>query len=218
MWPAAVEGTIPRAMASAAPEEAFNIPLVAPGSEPVSIEQVTDRSALAVLESEWDALSHRALHASFFSSSEWTRAWLDAFQGERRLLFLVVRRGADLVGVVPLLSGAGGRLCGNRGLETALNDHSPGGDLLLEGDPLPLLGAVLNHLRRTQGPTSLRLPRLPAASPVAVALRRSAAAGRLGVLEQPSRAPRWFASTRIGRPTSPARGGPGERGSASAGA
>ena len=159
---------------------------------PLGVEEVKDRAALAPLAAEWDELSDRVRDGSLFSSCDWMSSWLESFQGERPLCLLLARRGTRLVGVFPLVGGIRGWLYGGAGLETPLNEQSPCGGLLFEGDPTPVVAAFLDHIRSTRGRLPVRLPLLPAASGAAGALRSIAAAGRYRVYEKPSRS-----STRI---------------------
>lgn len=156
------------------------------------VEEVSDREALAALAAQWEDLIGRAREASFFSSWEWMAAWLESFQGERPLAMLLARSGSTLVGILPLLGGYRRWAWGRSGLEAAMNEQSPNGSLLYDGDPAPVLKAFLDHLSRTRGPAALNLPLFPAGSPAVTALRGIAAASRFKVFERPSRC-----STRI---------------------
>lgn len=158
-----------------------------PSTRSLQVEEIAEAAALVALGGEWGDLASRAERPSFFSTWEWTQAWLESFQGSRRLVLLLVRSGGRLVGVVPLLEGRGRWLRGKPGLELAVNKHSPSAGLLCEGDPLPVLAAALDHLLRTRGRTGIYCPLVLAASPVAAAIRELGRSGRLKVLEKESR-------------------------------
>lgn len=158
---------------------------------PLTIEEISDRGAVATLAGEWEALSGRSREGSLFSSREWISAWLESFQRERPFVLLLARRGSALVGLLPLLEGARSGLCGGRGLETPMNEQSPCGSLLCD-EPEPVFEAFLDHVRRTRGALPLRLPLFPSGSATVRALRGIAATGRFRLHERPSRC-----STRI---------------------
>lgn len=160
--------------------------VIGPGQ--LAVEEVSDRAAVASLAPEWEDLIGRTGRACFFSSREWLDAWLASFRTEQPLALLLARRGSTLVGLLPLLEGTRGWLCGGSGgLEGPVNEQTPCGSLLCEGDPAPILAAFLGHVRRTRGRVPLHLPLFAADGAPVQALREIAAEGRYRVAEKPSR-------------------------------
>jgi CelD/BcsL family acetyltransferase involved in cellulose biosynthesis len=160
----------------------------APAASSLAVEEVRDAQALPALAGEWRELSSRAPQSSFFSTWEWTQAWLEGFRGRRRLALLLARSQRRLVGALPLLEDRRGCLPLGPGLELAVNKHSPSASLLHAGDPGPFLTACLSHLERTRGRAAgLRLPLVCADSPTAAAIRELGRGDHLTVAERPGR-------------------------------
>lgn len=128
---------------------------------PLTVEEVSERAALDSFTGEWSALDGRATEASFFSTWEWISSWLDSFHEGRPLSVLFARRGGRLVGVLLLVEGTPGRVC-RVGLQMPMNGQTPCGSLSYEGSPAPVLGAFVEHIRRTRGRVAMKLPLLAA--------------------------------------------------------
>lgn len=110
------------------------------------------------LAAEWDDMV-AALGAGPFVRPAWIEAWARAFLApavRRRLMVLTARRGARLVGVLPVLPAVGG------GLRSPTNVHTPQFDVVAGDDGVAgaLVGALLE--RR---PRRLSLAYLPAGRP-----------------------------------------------------
>jgi len=152
----------------------------------LTVEEVGDRAALDAFAGEWMALDGRATEANFFSTWEWVSSWLDSFHDGRPLAVLFARRAGRLVGVLPLVPGTRGRLC-RVGLQTPANAQTPGGGPVYEGPPAPVLGAFVEHVRRTRGRIGLKLPLLAADSRAVAAVDEVATSHRCGLHRRPSR-------------------------------
>ena len=155
----------------------------------LSLEHVTDATALDALRDEWNALLAASATRSPFLRHEWIATWWDVF-GADFDLHVVLVRDADgaLVAAAPLMTGAGpgrlrGRLrhlmfVGQRG-ET----HAEHLDVLARPDaPAEAIGALARGLREEVGPwDALLLERVPADSPTLAALEAALAASGLPV-------------------------------------
>lgn len=153
----------------------------------LTVAEVADTRSLEALAADWRDLEARARERCFFSSWDWTASWLESFRGERRLVALVAREEDRLVGVLPLLQKKWRAPLSRPRLEFAANEQSPCACILHEGPSAPVIGAVLEHLARTRGRSSLRLPLLPDGAEAHAALREQAAARDLRVFERPGR-------------------------------
>ena len=71
-----------------------------------AIEIVEGGRILDSFSSEWDHLSHESPHASPFQSRQWMSHWLNHFSDPSRLKTIVVREGADIVALFPLIKHA----------------------------------------------------------------------------------------------------------------
>lgn len=149
------------------------------------VEEVSDPGALGALADEWRDLEDRAEEGGFFLSWEWVSTWLEHFRGERPLAVLLVREGARLVGVLPLLEGEDGALWRRRSLVAAVNNQSPRAGLLCESDAELVVKALLEHLRSTRTFVRLRLSLYESGSSLAAVLPQ--ASRGFGLVTQPSR-------------------------------
>ena len=107
-------------------------PLAQPVSQACSVEIVTDASAFERLEPEWNEAVERAGIAHPFLRHEWLWTWWECFGQGRRLHIVIVRAGARIVAIAPLLSETVS-LCGIpvRQLRLMFNDHTPRADVIV---------------------------------------------------------------------------------------
>jgi CelD/BcsL family acetyltransferase involved in cellulose biosynthesis len=124
----------------------------------LSVEEVSEPSALVRYADEWRGLAEHAPEGGFFLSWEWVSTWLECFRGERPLVILLVREGTRLVGVLPLLQERRGFLWRRRCLVGAVNNQSPRAGLLCEGETGLVFRALLDHLRSARRRLRLLLP------------------------------------------------------------
>jgi CelD/BcsL family acetyltransferase involved in cellulose biosynthesis len=114
----------------------------------------SERQFLA-LSGEWDTLFKGAPLATPFQSWSWLSAWWSAYGAPRVLRVITVRRGGQLVGVLPLMLD---RRFGRARLEfvgTGLSDHLDG--LVLEGMEAEVVAAWVRALRALGGWTVVDL-------------------------------------------------------------
>jgi CelD/BcsL family acetyltransferase involved in cellulose biosynthesis len=107
------------------------------------------------LSGEWDTLFKGAPRATPFQSWSWLSAWWSAYGDPRVLRVITVRRGGQLVGVLPLMLD---RRLGRARLGfigTGLSDHLDG--LVLEGMEDEVVAAWVRALRALGGWTVLDL-------------------------------------------------------------
>ena len=106
--------------------------LAQPVSDACSVEIVTDASAFARLELEWNDAVERAGLAHPFLRHEWLATWWECFGEGRQLHIVIVRADAQIIAIAPLLSEAVS-LCGIpvRQLRLMFNDHTPRADVIV---------------------------------------------------------------------------------------
>jgi CelD/BcsL family acetyltransferase involved in cellulose biosynthesis len=107
------------------------------------------------LSGEWDTLFKGAPRATPFQSWSWLSAWWSAYGDSRVLRVITVRRGGQLVGVLPLMLD---RRLGRARLGfigTGLSDHLDG--LVLEGMEDEVVAAWVRALRALGGWTVVDL-------------------------------------------------------------
>jgi CelD/BcsL family acetyltransferase involved in cellulose biosynthesis len=108
------------------------------------VEEVTERSAFAALEGEWEALRRRVGVRGPFHSARWMAVTASAI-APRSLRLLVAHRGGALAGVLPLmeerrrLGGVPARI-----LRSLSDDHSQRFDAIVDGDDAAT--ALVDHL------------------------------------------------------------------------
>jgi CelD/BcsL family acetyltransferase involved in cellulose biosynthesis len=107
-------------------------PLAQPVADACSVEIVTDASAFARLEPEWNEVVERAGLAHPFLRHEWLSTWWECFGEGRQLHIVIVRADAQIIAIAPLLSEAVS-LCGIpvRQLRLMFNDHTPRADVIV---------------------------------------------------------------------------------------
>lgn len=115
----------------------------------ISVEAVTEYDAFLDLAPDWNRLVEEAEIDHPFLRHEWFRAWWDSFGTGKQLHILVVRRGAETIGIAPLMLSPA-RIYGlkMRRLQSIHNDHSPRFDLIVGGLPEDVYGAIWNYLSR----------------------------------------------------------------------
>ncbi len=67
------------------------------------IEKITTREAFQALAPEWNSLLERSAANTIALTHEWLTTWWDVFGKGRELCILLVRDGANLIGIAPLL-------------------------------------------------------------------------------------------------------------------
>jgi len=75
----------------------------------VRIATIDSEQEFALLAPEWDALLRRSLHNGPFLRHHWLQAWWETY-GVGRLNVVTLRRGGDLIGVLPTFTATAGRL------------------------------------------------------------------------------------------------------------
>ena len=107
-------------------------PLAQPIADACSVETVTDASAFARLESEWNDAVDRAGVTHPFLRHEWLRTWWECFGDGRGLHILIARSEARIIAIAPLLSEKTS-VCGIpvRQLRLMVNDHTPRADVIV---------------------------------------------------------------------------------------
>src|SRR5688500_6138288 len=108
-----------------------------------SVEVITDVSTFVGMESVWNETVERAAIAHPFLRHEWLRTWWDCFGAGRRLHIVVVKDGADVVAIAPLMTEQV-HMYGLtvRKLDLLHNDHTPRVDCIAAGSPLESYGAI----------------------------------------------------------------------------
>jgi len=91
-----------------------------------AVEAITDMDAFVRLECEWNDAVERAGVTHPFLHHEWLRTWWECFGAGHRLHILIVRSGARIVAIAPLMAETA-RMCGLRVRRLRLmhNDHTP---------------------------------------------------------------------------------------------
>jgi CelD/BcsL family acetyltransferase involved in cellulose biosynthesis len=69
----------------------------------IVVSTVTTDSGFEALRPEWTGLLGRTPGANPFLSHEWLFSWWKSYRPQARLMILLARRGADLVGIAPLM-------------------------------------------------------------------------------------------------------------------
>jgi CelD/BcsL family acetyltransferase involved in cellulose biosynthesis len=137
----------------------------------VTTEIVTDYDSFVGLAPEWNDAVRRAGVPHPFLLHEWFRTWWDCFGANRQLHIVVVRDGAGIAAIAPLMSEQV-HMYGlpARKLDWLHNDHTPRADCIVTGSPSTAYDAIWNALRRTPGSWDLlQLSRLPEDSPTLAA-------------------------------------------------
>lgn len=155
----------------------------ASASEPLPacrVEVVSDERAFLDLEPVWDDLVRRAGLDHPFLGHAWARSWWESFGRGRTLCVLLVRSGAEVVALAPLMLERV-RMYGLplRRIGSLDNDHTPRFDLVVAGRRDEAYRAIWNHLRAQSGDWDLlELRRLPEGSAALEDLARLARADR----------------------------------------
>lgn len=127
------------------------------------IEVVREAAALQALAPEWTRLTAEAEITHPFLSHEWLCTWWDCFGAGKTLHVILVRAGARLVGVAPLVRSEE-RMYGVkvRCLHTPYNPHVPRYEFIALGDQEGVHCAIWQHLRDTSHEwDALRLSQVP---------------------------------------------------------
>jgi CelD/BcsL family acetyltransferase involved in cellulose biosynthesis len=137
----------------------------------VTSQVVTDYETFVRLEPEWNDAVSRAHVPHPFLLHEWFRTWWDCFGANRRLHIVVVRDGAEIAAIAPLMTEQV-HMYGLpvRKLDLLHNDHTPRADCIVTGSPLVAYGAIWDALRCASDEWDLlQLSRLPDDSPTRMA-------------------------------------------------
>jgi CelD/BcsL family acetyltransferase involved in cellulose biosynthesis len=148
----------PVAVAGSAP-----VPLVRSGPR---VEVVSDFAALLALKPAWDELLEQANTQHPFLTHEWICTWWECFGTGKELRVLLVRDGAKLVGIAPLMRSETRMYgLGVRRLGTLYNPHVPRCDFIVAAAAQGACRALWRHLRDAErGWDVLELCQLPPGS------------------------------------------------------
>jgi CelD/BcsL family acetyltransferase involved in cellulose biosynthesis len=115
----------------------------------ISVEAVTEYDSFLALAPDWNRLVEEAGIDHPFLAHEWFRAWWDSFGAGKKLHVLVVRKGAEAVGIAPLMLSPA-RIYGlkMRRLQSIHNDHTPRFDFVVGGSPEDVYGAIWSYLAK----------------------------------------------------------------------
>ena len=69
----------------------------------MQIEKITTREGFEALAPEWNKLLERSAANTITLTHEWLTTWWNVFGADRELCILLVRDGAQLIGIAPLL-------------------------------------------------------------------------------------------------------------------
>ena len=127
------------------------------------------RDQIPLTRAQWNALADRNATSTVFQTWEWFDAWWSSFGADRRLYFLTVHDGDDLIGFAPLMM-IRGRL-GLRQLEFAGSPNADYQDFVIpdrRSEAVPAICRYLHAERRHWDMLALR--NLPAESPTRMEL------------------------------------------------
>lgn len=146
----------------------------APAARPLTVDTVTTMAGLRSLAPDWLELCRRCDATSAYQSPGWVIPWFDYFGGDSEVETLVIRRGDELVGVVPLARRSLGGRHGWTRLWSAGSEHGDYGEPPLADDRDEVADFVIDHLvdRVHRGRTAVDLRRLVDDGPLAAALAR----------------------------------------------
>jgi CelD/BcsL family acetyltransferase involved in cellulose biosynthesis len=133
--------------------------LEAPVERQYRVEVLSDTEALMRLHREWDELLARTQTDHPFLSHAWIASWWQCFGDDKSLHILLVRDGARLVGVAPLMR-CEKRMYGMRVrcLQTLYNPHTPRFDFIVAPQEAEsVYRSIWRHLRETGGWDMLEL-------------------------------------------------------------
>jgi len=151
-------------MSSAVIAQPVPVPYVRSGPR---VEVVSDHAALLRLKPAWDELVAQAGVEHPFLGHEWTSTWWECFGAGKELHVLLVRDGARLVALAPLMRSET-RMYGLRvrRLGSLYNPHVPRSDFLVARGAQDACRALWRHLRDAErGWDVLELCQLPPHSP-----------------------------------------------------
>jgi CelD/BcsL family acetyltransferase involved in cellulose biosynthesis len=154
----------------------------------ISVETVSDYDSFLALAPDWDRLVEAAGIDHPFLAHGWFRAWWDAFGAGKELHILVVRKGAEAIGIAPLML-APARIYGlkMRRLQSIHNDHSPRFDFIVGNSAKDVYNAIWSYLaKRRRLWDVLQVSQLETVSPTFDHLRRMALADGFPVGTWPS--------------------------------
>lgn len=141
-------------------------PLVS-APRPLTVETLSDPWAFERLETVWDHVVERAGIDHPFLTYDWAKSFWEAFGSGRQLRILVVREGAEVVAIAPLMlveervSGVRLRLLCSLG-----NVHTPRFGFIVAKERDDAYGAIWRALLERQGEwDALRFIQLPAGCP-----------------------------------------------------
>jgi CelD/BcsL family acetyltransferase involved in cellulose biosynthesis len=118
---------------------------------PLYVEEARTADAFHALRQEWDALVARCPQATLYQTFDWNEAWWNAFRVRKRLRIIVVRRGPEVLGVLPLYVSPhlGTPLRRLAFLGTGSSDYM---DLIVEpSQAMEVWGAIGRHLAHRPG-------------------------------------------------------------------
>jgi CelD/BcsL family acetyltransferase involved in cellulose biosynthesis len=148
------------------------------GGATLSVHVLTGAADLLELEGAWHDLAQRAGIEHPFASHEWIRTFWECFGDGKQLRLFVVREGAEVIGIAPLMI-TPGRICGVpvRLLHSLTNDHTPRFDFIVARRTQEVYKAIWDAaMERREEWDVLRICQLPEGSPTLRELGRRAAA------------------------------------------
>lgn len=141
----------------------------------LTIEKITDTASLAALEPVWNGLLSRSQSNTIALTWGWLTTWWEVFQEGRELFVLVVRDGAAVVGLAPLLKHNVQQLgLSYRRLEFLASGEEEADEIcseyldfiLLAGQEAEILEEIFNYLNTQEtGWDEMALHDLPESSP-----------------------------------------------------
>jgi CelD/BcsL family acetyltransferase involved in cellulose biosynthesis len=155
----------------------------------LEVKPVTDFGAFVELERVWDRLVAAAGIEHPFLSHDWVRTWWENFGEGKRLHILLLTKGGEPAGIVPLMHGSA-RIYGIkvRQLEFIYNAHTPRFDFIVPQATEETYRAIWSYLIDIEDSWDvLKLPQLASDSPTIRHLERFAAESRC-------RAACWFST------------------------
>jgi CelD/BcsL family acetyltransferase involved in cellulose biosynthesis len=168
----------------------MTLPLVAP----ISVEELTDRAAIAALAPEWERLQAEVAAAGGTSGPFLSPSWFAVFAASLAddLRILVAHRGGHVIGILPLMMEKR-RLAKLPAtvLRSLSDDHSQRFDVLLSpSEPQHAAAALWQHLRQMGGWDAIELREIPdghsgAALLIAEAKAAGHAIGELAAMSSP---------------------------------
>lgn len=147
------------------------------------IELVERRSDIPLSPAQWNGLLLSNETDSVFQTYEWFDAWWSVFGSAHQLFFLVLRRGAEVIGFAPLMESR--EKWGWRELQFIGTGNADYLDFVIRGDRHEAIQAICDFLcGHASRWDRLRLCNVPASSSSLACLTQAAAASGLHFIEE----------------------------------